>query len=83
MNWIDGIGTLAGVLTTFSAAPQLFTTYRTHDVRSLDLRFLLMLFAGLVSWVVYGIFIRSFPVITFNTIGCLLWLPIIWMKIKS
>jgi MtN3 and saliva related transmembrane protein len=83
MNWIESIGTLAGLLTTFSAAPQLLTTYRTRDVRGLDFRFLLMLASGLFLWVLYGIFIGSFPVIAFNAIGCLLWLPIIWMKIKS
>ena len=83
MDWVDIIGTIAGVLTTFSAAPQLVTTYRTRNVRDLDLRFLLMLDAGLFLWALYGIAIMSLPIIVFNSIGCLLWLPIIWMKIAN
>jgi MtN3 and saliva related transmembrane protein len=81
VNWIDILGSLAGILTTFSAAPQLVTTYRTRDVSGLDLRFLLMLDAGLFLWTMYGIVISSIPIIVFNGIGCLLWLPIIWMKL--
>ena len=81
--WVEALGTVAGVLTTFSASPQLLTTYRTRDVDSFDLRFLIMLFTGLCLWAVYGVVIGSVPVTAFNLIGCLLWLPIIWMKIQS
>ncbi|AOY57659.1 MULTISPECIES: SemiSWEET family sugar transporter [Desulfococcus] len=81
--WIEGIGSLAGLLTTFSALPQLVTTYRTRDVESFDLRFLVMLFSGLFLWAIYGVFIGAAPVVAFNAIGCLLWLPIIVMKIRS
>ncbi|RJQ75985.1 MAG: hypothetical protein C4519_15235 [Desulfobacteraceae bacterium] len=83
VNWIDGLGIVAGVLTAFSAAPQLLTTYRTRDASGLDLRFLVMLDSGLFLWAVYGIIIGSFPLIVFNGIAGLLWLPIIWMKIAD
>jgi MtN3 and saliva related transmembrane protein len=81
--WVEGIGTAAGLLTTFSASPQLLTTYRTRDVRSFDLRFLVMLFVGLLLWAAYGVVIGSASVAVFNTIGCLLWLPIVWFKVRS
>jgi MtN3 and saliva related transmembrane protein len=77
------IGHLAGVLTTFSASPQLYHAYRTRDVGSLDLWFLLMLDTGLFLWVVCGMVIGSLPVILFNFIGGSLWLPMIWMKFKE
>jgi len=44
---VELLGTAAGLSTTFSAAPQLLTPYRNRDVRSFDLRFMLMLFSGL------------------------------------
>lgn len=81
--WMEILGTVAGLLTTFSALPQLLTTYRTRDVQGLDLRFLAMLFAGLFLWMIYGLWIGSFSVAIFNAIGCMLWLPIIVMKIRS
>ena len=77
------IGHLAGVLTTFSASPQLIYSYRTRDVASFDLKFLLMLATGLFLWAVYGIVIGSLPIVVFNLIGGSLWLPIIVMKIKE
>lgn len=81
--WMEVLGTTAGMLTTFSALPQLMTTYRTRNVESIDLKFLLMLFTGLFLWMVYGVWLGSFSIAVFNAVGCLLWLPIIWMKIRS
>lgn len=77
------IGHAAGILTTFSASPQLVYSYRSRDVASFDLKFLLMLASGLFLWAVYGVAIGSFPVILFNLIGASLWLPIIGMKIRE
>ena len=81
--WVELLGSAAGVLTTFSAAPQLVTTYRTRNVKSFDLRFMLMLFTGLFLWGIYGLIIGAVSIIVFNFIGCALWLPLIWMKIKE
>jgi len=80
---IEILGYTAGFLTTFSAYPQLIYSYRSADVASFDLRFLLMLFSGLLLWGIYGIVIGSLPVVLFNFFGCILWLPIICMKIKE
>ncbi len=83
MDWIGALGSLAGILTTFSAAPQLIAAYRTRNVRDVDLIFLLMLDAGLILWAIYGWVIGSLPIIVFNSIAATLWLPIIWMKLKK
>ncbi len=81
--WVELLGSAAGVLTTFSAAPQLVTTYRTRDVKSFDLRFMLMLFAGLFLWGIYGLLVGAVSIIVFNFIGCALWLPLLWMKLRE
>ncbi len=83
MAAVELIGHLAGLLTTFSASPQLWYSYRSRDVASFDLKFLLMLATGLFLWAVYGMVIGSLPIIVFNLIGGSLWLPIIGMKIKE
>jgi len=80
---VELLGTAAGVLTTFSAAPQLLTTYRSRDVRSFDLRFMLMLFTGLSLWGMYGLIIGSASIVVFNFIGCALWLPLILLKLRE
>ena len=83
MDYAELLGNLAGILTTFSAFPQLLYSYRTGDIKSFDVKFLLMLAGGLLLWGIYGIVIGSAPVIAFNFIGCALWIPIIWMKIRK
>jgi MtN3 and saliva related transmembrane protein len=83
LEWIDGLGYLAGILTTFSAFPQLYYSYTARDVASIDLKFLLMLAGGLFLWGVYGLMIVSWPIVFFNFIGTALWLPIVVMKIKT
>jgi len=41
------------------------------------------LIAGLALWAIYGMVIKSLPIIIFNTIGVMLWIPLYWMKIMS
>jgi MtN3 and saliva related transmembrane protein len=83
MSNLEIFGYIAGALTTFSAYPQLRYSYKTKDVRSLNVTFMSMLITGLSLWAVYGFFIESTPVIVFNAIGALLWAPIFFWKIKS
>lgn len=83
MVYSELLGYLAGILTTFSASPQLYYSYTTKDVKSLNLSFMSMLIAGLTLWAIYGIVIQSLPVIIFNAIGVMLWIPLYWMKVIS
>ncbi len=83
MSHLEILGYIAGALTTFSAYPQLRYSYKTKDVKSLNILFLSMLIAGLALWAVYGLFIGSTPVVVFNTAGTALWLPLYLMKIKD
>lgn len=83
MPAIEILGVLAGTLTTFSAAPQLVYSYRTRDVASIELKFLLMLASGLFLWGLYGLIVQSFSIAFFNFIGCALWLPVIVLKVKK
>ncbi len=83
MSHLEILGYLAGALTTFSAYPQLRYSYKTKDVKSLNIVFLSMLIAGLALWAVYGISIGSIPMVVFNAVGAALWLPLYLMKIKD
>jgi MtN3 and saliva related transmembrane protein len=83
VTYLDALGFAAGILTTFSAAPQLHHSYTTRDVRGINLKFQIMLISGLLLWGLYGVFLRSLPIVIFNFIGVSLWLPIFWMKLKE
>ncbi|UCG12173.1 MAG: hypothetical protein JSU72_16975 [Deltaproteobacteria bacterium] len=83
MRWPDLLGFIAGFLTTFSAWPQLYYSYSTKDVKSIQMQFMVMLMSGLFLWGVYGILLRSLPLIVFNFIGFTLWIPILWVKLSE
>jgi len=83
MSKIDALGFIAGILTSLSASPQVYYSFRTKDVKSINLQFLLMLMSGLFLWGVYGIFLWSAPIIVFNFLGFFLWTPIFWLKLKK
>jgi len=77
------IGTIAGILTTFSALPQLYYSYKNKDVRSFTLKFLFPFIFGIFCWVIYGFLTNSLPIIVFNIIALCLWLPIVILKIND
>lgn len=83
MSKIDALGFIAGALTAFSASPQLYYSYKSRDVRSINLPFLLTLMAGLFLWGLYGIFLWAWPIIVFNFIGFSLWVPIFLLKLRE
>ena len=49
------IGLVAGVLTTIAVVPQVYHSWRTRHVRDLSLWQPVLLVAGMVLWLWYGI----------------------------
>jgi MtN3 and saliva related transmembrane protein len=83
MTKMDVLGFLAGFLTTLSASPQLYYSYTTKDVGGISLHFLIMLMSGLFLWGIYGILLWAPPIIIFNFVGFVLWVPVFWLKIRQ
>lgn len=79
---IELIGGLAAVITTLCWVPQAIKVIRTRDTRSLSLVMYLMLAAGIVLWLVYGLLIHSWPLIGANTVTLALVAVILSMKLR-
>ncbi len=79
---IELIGGLAAVITTLCWVPQAIKVIRTRDTRSLSLVMYLMLAAGIVLWLVYGLLIKSWPLIGANTVTLALVAVILSMKLR-
>ena len=62
-------GYMAGILTAICFMPQTIKTIKTRDVKGLSLTSYFIYVVGILSWVVYGIFIRSVPMVLFNSIS--------------
>jgi len=82
MTWFDLVGALAGVLTTVSFVPQVVKTWRSGSAEDLSLFMFALFSAGLLLWLVYGIALRSLPIILANGITLVLALGIVMLKIR-
>lgn len=82
MDFIFVIGILAACLTTAAFVPQVMRAYASRRTKDLSLVMFLLFSLGLLLWIVYGIALRSAPVIAANTVTLGLSLYLIFLKLK-
>jgi MtN3 and saliva related transmembrane protein len=75
------IGSAAGILTTISFIPQVVKTWRSGSARDLSFGMYLVLFVGVVLWMVYGMILVAWPIIIANLFTAMLSGFILIMKI--
>jgi MtN3 and saliva related transmembrane protein len=66
--FIELTGSFAACLTTAAFFPQAIKTIRDRTTAGLSLTMYLMLVAGVVMWLTYGLLIGSWPLIIANSI---------------
>ena len=79
---ITVVGFVAGTLTTLSFVPQVVHTARTRRCDDLSYGMLLAFGTGVTLWLLYGIWLRAWPIITANSLTLALVLAIIVMKAR-
>ena len=79
---VEFIGLLAAILTTSSFVPQLQKIWRDKNVEGLSLGMYLVMLAGVILWLVYGVMIQSLSIIVANIITALLLLLILYFRAK-
>lgn len=82
MDSVTAVGYTAAAVSTFVFVPQVIRTWRLKSARDLSMATLLMMSAGLVLWVIYGLLTNQAPVIASNGVVFLLVSAILVMKIK-
>lgn len=81
--WIVNLtGSLAAVCTTIAFVPQFVRVYRLKSARDISLATFLVFSIGVFLWLIYGLFIRSMPVIVANAVTLGLALAILWLKLN-
>lgn len=80
MENITLVGMLAGILTTIAFLPQVIKTWRSRSAEDISAGMLLLFSTGLVLWLVYGIAIRSLPIMLANSVTLMLTFAILLMK---
>ena len=82
-SWmVNLIGSIAAICTTISFVPQLIRVYRLKSAHEISLIMFLVFSFGVFLWLLYGICIRSFPVILANAFTLALSLVILALKIR-
>ena len=82
MSYVSLTGFLAGTLTTLSFVPQVVKSYRSKRCDDLSAGMLLALTSGVTLWLVYGLLLRSAPIISANAVTLALLAAILAMKIR-
>ena len=77
------LGYLAGVCTAIVFLPQTLQTIKTKDVKGLSLFTYVIYCVGMVSWILYGIYLHSIQMILFNAISLFFALIILYMIIVN
>ena len=81
--FIEIVGYIAAILTTFSFLPQALKIVRTKDTHSISLKMYLMFTSGVFAWLIYGLLQGLMQIIIANFITFLLSGAILVMKLKN
>lgn len=80
MDGFEIVGLVAAVLTTAAFVPQVYKTWKIKSANDISLTMYLVLFIGLILWLIYGIYLNSFPIILANSVTGILVLIVLFFK---
>lgn len=84
----EGLGYLAGICTAIVFLPQTIQTIKNKNVSGLSLGTYIIYCIGMISWILYGVYLNSFQMMLFNGIslifsGTVLYLIVIHRNDKN
>jgi MtN3 and saliva related transmembrane protein len=79
---VNLIGFLAAACTTISFVPQLVRVWQLRSAREISLIMFSVFSCGVFLWLLYGILVRSVPIILANAISLALSLGILALKLR-
>jgi MtN3 and saliva related transmembrane protein len=79
---VETLGMIAGTLTTIAFVPQVLKIYRTKSAKDVSYLMFSIFSTGIVFWLIYGILIRSTPIIAANAVTLTLSVIIIALKVR-
>ena len=82
MDPIQLIGFLGAAGTTFAFLPQSIKVIKSRHTKDLSLAILIMMEAGVIFWLIYGVLDNDVPIIAANTVSIFFVTTTLWLKIK-
>lgn len=84
MNIIgEALGYLAGICTAIVFLPQTIKTIRDHNVSGLSLSSYIIYCIGMISWILYGVYLHSIHMMFFNSVSLFFAAIILYMIISN
>lgn len=83
MTQIDILGYAAGILVVISLLPQAIKSRKTKSTKDISLRRYIIYAMGLILWITYAIIINNWPIAIMNSVGLILALSILSLKIRN
>jgi MtN3 and saliva related transmembrane protein len=80
-DWLM-LGVLAGFLTTIGFMPQIIKGYRSKRMEDVSLLMPMVLGAGMLLWLLYGISLNNLPIVLWNAIAFSLNMAVIGLKLR-
>ena len=84
MHWtlVDSVGMTGAVLTTVCWLPQARKIIRERETRSISLPATALFTLGIVFWLIYGVALIDWPLITSNVVTLALMVVIMALKLR-
>ena len=82
MDWTQIIGLAAGICTATSLLPQVVKTIKEKKAEDVSLVMLLVLMAGIILWIVYGIKKNDLPITATNSFSLLVNIFMVILRVK-
>lgn len=82
MSFINILGIIAAIFTTSSLIPQLIQIIKTKSTKGVSFSMFALFLGGLFFWLIYGILIKSFPIIISNVTSMIIDIIILVYKFK-
>ena len=82
MDYVNIIGFMAAIGTTAAVIPQVIQSLKTKSTRDISLGMYVIFSTGVFLWLLYGLFIHSYPVVFANFITLILAIVVILTKLR-
>ena len=77
------LGYVAGICTAIVFLPQSIQTIKTKNIDGLSLQTYVIYCIGMVSWILYGVYLHSVQMMLFNSISFVFAFAILYMIVKQ
>jgi len=81
MQTVDFIGFAAAIFCTIAFIPQVIHSWKTRDLGGISLRMYGLFTTGVALWLIYGIALRTWPIILANSVTLVLAGTVLFLKL--